>query len=100
MSILAEPPVAIVDKVPAKQGTTEVAKAYLEYLYSPQGQQLAAKHYYPPGIAKSISRGATRSNLPSVELFNIDEVFGGWSKAQAEHFDDGGVFDQIYQPSK
>lgn len=99
ISILAEPPVAIVDKVAAKHGTTEVAKAYLEYLYSPQGQQLAAKHYFRPAISESISE-EQRKQFASVELFNIDEVFGGWSKAQPEHFDDGGVFDQIYQPSK
>ena len=99
ISILAEPPVAIVDKVAAKHSTTEVAKAYLEYLYSPQGQQLAAKHYFRPAISESISE-EQRKQFASVELFNIDEVFGGWSKAQPEHFDDGGVFDQIYQPSK
>lgn len=94
-SILAEPPVAVVDKVAAKRGTTEVAKAYLEYLYSPQGQQLAAKHYFRPAVISSISEDQ-RKSFAEVDLFTIEEVFGGWDKAQAEHFDDGGVFDQIY----
>ena len=98
-SILAEPPVAVVDKVAAKRGTTEVAKAYLEYLYSPQGQQLAAKHYFRPAVISSISEDQ-RKGFAEVDLFTIEEVFGGWDKAQAEHFDDGGVFDQIYQSSK
>ena len=98
-SILAEPPVAIVDKVAAKRGTTEVAKAYLEYLYSPQGQKLAAKHYFRPAVISSISEDQ-RKGFAEVDLFTIEEVFGGWDKAQAEHFDDGGVFDQIYQSSK
>jgi sulfate/thiosulfate-binding protein len=93
-SILAEPPVAVVDKVAEKHGTAEVAKAYLEYLYSPQGQQLAAKHYFRPAIAESIS-AEQRKSFASVELFTIEDVFGGWDKAQKEHFDDGGIFDQI-----
>jgi sulfate/thiosulfate-binding protein len=98
-SILAEPPVAIVDKVAEKRGTVEVAKAYLEYLYSPQGQQLAAKHYFRPAELSSISE-EQRKSFAQIDLFTIEEVFGGWDKAQKEHFDDGGVFDQIYQPSK
>ena len=98
-SILAEPPVAIVDKVAEKRGTAEVAKAYLEYLYSPQGQQLAAKHYFRPAELSSISE-EQRKSFAQIDLFTIEEVFGGWDKAQKEHFDDGGVFDQIYQPSK
>ncbi|MCE9527944.1 MAG: sulfate ABC transporter substrate-binding protein [Planctomycetales bacterium] len=98
-SILAEPPVAIVDKVADKRGTAEVAKAYLEYLYSPQGQQLAAKHYFRPAELSSISE-EQRKSFAQLDLFTIEEVFGGWDKAQKEHFDDGGVFDQIYQPSK
>ena len=97
-SILAEPPVTVVDKVATKHGTTDVAKAYLEHLYSPQGQQLAAKHYYRPSIAESVSP-EERKQFVQLELFKIDDVFGGWSKAQPEHFDDGGLFDQIYQPA-
>jgi sulfate/thiosulfate transport system substrate-binding protein len=98
-SILAEPPVAIVDKVAQKRGTAEVAKAYLEYLYSPQGQQLAAKHYFRPAEISSISE-EQRKSFAQIDLFTIEEAFGGWDKAQAEHFDDGGVFDQINRPSK
>ncbi|HZL88460.1 MAG TPA: sulfate ABC transporter substrate-binding protein [Pirellulaceae bacterium] len=96
ISILAEPPVAVVDKVAQKNGTTEVAKAYLEHLYSPQGQQLAARHFYRPAIAESIS-AEQRNQFATLELFNIDDVFGGWARAQHEHFDDGGIFDQIQQ---
>ena len=98
-SILAEPPVAVVDKFAAKHGTTEVAKAYLEHLYSPQGQQLAAKHYYRPAISESVS-AEQRQQYAQLELFTIDQALGGWGQAQHEHFDDGGVFDQIYQPGK
>jgi sulfate transport system substrate-binding protein len=99
VSILAEPPVTLVDKVVEKHGTREVAEAYLQHLYSPRGQQLAAKHYYRPAISESIS-AEERNRFAAVELFTIDEVFGGWDKAQATHFDDGGIFDQIYQPGK
>ena len=99
VSILAEPPVAVVDKVAAKHGTTQVATAYLEHLYSPQGQQLAAKHYYRPAKSESVSP-EQRQQFAQLELFTIDAVFGGWAEAQPEHFDDGGVFDQIYQPGK
>lgn len=99
ISILAEPPVAVVNQVAEKNGTVEVAKAYLEHLYSPQGQQLAARHFYRPAIAESIS-DEQRKQFASLELFRIDDVFGGWAKAQKEHFDDGGLFDQIYQPGK
>jgi sulfate transport system substrate-binding protein len=99
ISILAEPPVAVVDKFAARHGTTEVAQAYLEHLYSPQGQQLAAKHFYRPAISESISP-QQRRQFAQLQLFTIDEVFGGWDKAQAEHFGDGGLFDQIYQPGK
>src|SRR4030095_1472463 len=77
VSILAEPPVAVVDKVAEKRGTAAVAKAYLEHLYSPQGQQLAAKHYFRPAIAESISE-EQRKQFASVELFTIDQAFGGW----------------------
>jgi sulfate/thiosulfate transport system substrate-binding protein len=76
-----------------------VAQAYLEHLYSPQGQQLAAKHYFRPSKAEAVS-AQQREQFAQVELFTIDEVFGGWSKAQPEHFDDGGVFDQIYQSNQ
>lgn len=97
LSILAEPPVAVVDAVAKKHGTEEIAKAYLEYLYSPQGQQLAAKHYFRPADIDQIS-DEQRKQFANVELFKIDDVFGGWAAAQKRHFDDGGVFDQIYQP--
>lgn len=99
LSILAEPPVTVVDKVAQKHGTQDVAKAYLEYLYSPAGQQLAAKHYFRPSVKETLSADQQKQ-FADVELFSIDQVFGGWDKAQAEHFDDGGVFDQIYQPGK
>jgi sulfate/thiosulfate transport system substrate-binding protein len=99
LSILAEPPVTVVEKVAQKHGTAEVAKAYLDYLYTPQGQQLAAKHYYRPALSDSVS-AEQLAQFADVELFSIDEAFGGWKKAQAEHFDDGGVFDQLYQPGK
>jgi sulfate transport system substrate-binding protein len=95
-SILAEPPVAVVDKVAEKRGTAEVAKEYLQYLYSPQGQQLAAKHYFRPADINSIS-AEQRKTFAQIELFTVEEVFGGWDKAQAEHFDDGGAFDQIHE---
>lgn len=99
VSILAEPPVAVVSKVAEKHGTTEVAKAYLEHLYSPAGQQLAAKHFFRPAVADAIPSDQ-RSVFAQVDLFTIGEVFGDWRKTQAEHFDDGGVFDKIYQPAK
>ena len=99
VSIRAEPPVAVVSKVAEKHGTTNVAKAYLEHLYSPQGQQLAAKHFFRPAIEESFS-AEQRAAFAQVELFTIAEVFGDWRKTQAEHFDDGGVFDKIYQPAK
>ncbi|SMF96928.1 sulfate transport system substrate-binding protein [Methylomagnum ishizawai] len=94
LSILAEPPVTVVDKVAAKKGTAEVAKAYLEYLYSQEGQELAAKHFYRPRDPAILAQHA--SVFPKVELFTLAEVFGDWNKAQATHFADGGVFDQIY----
>ena len=93
-SILAEPPVAVVDKVVEKHGTTAVAKAYLEYLYSPEGQDIAGKNFYRPTDAKAAAKYAKQ--FPKLNLFTIDEVFGGWTKAQKTHFADGGVFDQIY----
>jgi sulfate/thiosulfate transport system substrate-binding protein len=97
-SILAEPPVSIVDKVVDKKGTRKVAQAYLEYLYTPEGQEIAAKNYYRPRLDSVAKRYA--STFPKIKLVTIDEVFGGWQKAQKTHFADGGVFDQIYQPNQ
>ncbi len=99
ISILAEPPVTVVDKVAQKHGTTEVAKAYLEYLFSPVGQKLAARHYYRP-VAPEHADPADVARFPKVNLFTVDEVFGGWQNAQKTHFADGGTFDQIYVPSR
>ncbi|WP_210191752.1 MULTISPECIES: sulfate ABC transporter substrate-binding protein [Rhodomicrobium] len=97
LSILAEPPVTLVDEVAKKHGTTDVAKAYLDYLYSPEGQKLAAKHYYRPRKPE-LADPADNARFPNVTLFTIDDVFGGWQKAQKTHFADGGTFDEIYQP--
>jgi sulfate/thiosulfate-binding protein len=97
-SILAEPPVAIVDKVVDKKGTRSVAQAYLEYLYTPEGQAIAAKNYYRPRLESVVKKYA--STFPKITLVTIDDVFGGWQKAQKTHFADGGVFDQIYQPNQ
>jgi sulfate transport system substrate-binding protein len=94
LSILAEPPVSVVDRVAAKHGTTQVAKAYLEFLYTAEGQEIGARHYYRPRSPEVAAKYASR--FAKVQLFTIDEVFGGWQKAQKRHFDDGGVFDQIY----
>jgi sulfate/thiosulfate transport system substrate-binding protein len=96
ISILAEPPVAVVDKVVDKRGTRKVAEAYVEYLYSDKGQEIGAKNYYRPTSEKVAKKYAAQ--FPKVKLFTIDEVFGGWTKAQKAHFADGGSFDQIYQP--
>nr|WP_295973771.1 sulfate ABC transporter substrate-binding protein [uncultured Bacillus sp.] len=95
ISILAEPPVAIVDEVVDRKGTREIAKAYLNYLYSEKGQEIAAQNFYRPRDKKIAEKYA--SQFPKVELFTIDEVFGGWDKAQDIHFSDGGIFDSIYQ---
>jgi len=97
-SILAEPPVTVVDKVADKRGTRKLAEEYLKYLYSPEGQEIAAKNFYRPTDLKIAAKYA--KNFPKVSLFTIDEVFGGWQKAQKAHFSDGGVFDQIYIPGK
>ena len=94
-SILAEPPVAVVEKVAARKGTTEVAKAYLGYLYSDEGQEIAGRNFYRPRSPAAAAKYA--SVFPKLELFTIDAVFGGWTAAQKTHFADGGVFDQIYQ---
>jgi sulfate/thiosulfate transport system substrate-binding protein len=96
ISILAEPPVSIVDKVAAKHGTTEVAKAYLGFLYSEEGQEIGAKNYYRPQSSQALAKYASR--FSKLTLFTIDEVFGGWQKAQKKHFDDGGIFDKVYTP--
>jgi sulfate/thiosulfate-binding protein len=94
ISILAEPPVAVVDKVAKKHGTAAMAQAYLEFLYTPQGQELAAKNYHRPRNAAVAAKYA--SQFPKLTLITIDQVFGGWAKAQRTHFADDGVFDQIY----
>lgn len=98
ISILAEPPVAVVDKVAEKRGTTEVAKAYLEYLYTEEGQEIAAKNFYRPRLESVAKKYADK--FASIKLVTIDKDFGGWANAQKTHFADGGVFDQIYKPSK
>jgi ABC-type sulfate transport system substrate-binding protein len=92
---LAEPPVTVVDKYAKKHGTEQVAKAYLDYLYTEEGQEIAAKNYYRPTLA-SVSK-KYESQFPKVNLVKIDVEFGGWAKAQRVHFSDGGTFDQIYQ---
>ncbi len=94
LSILAEPPVTMVDKNVDKHGTRKVAEAYLQYLYSLEGQEIAAQNYYRPVDAKVGAKYAKQ--FPKVELITIDGALGGWAKAQKEHFSDGGVFDQIY----
>lgn len=98
LSILAEPPVAVVDKVVDKKGTRKAAEAYLQFLYTEEGQEIAAKNYYRPISEKVAAKYA--ASFPKVKLFTIDEVFGGWAKAQKTHFADGGTFDQVYQPGK
>ncbi|WP_348944792.1 sulfate ABC transporter substrate-binding protein [Chitinibacter sp. FCG-7] len=98
LSILAEPPVAIVDKVVDKKGTRKVATEYLNYLYSKEGQEIAAQNYYRPQDKAVLAKYAKQ--FPNVKLFDIDDVFGGWAKAQKTHFSDGGVFDQIYSAGK
>ena len=97
ISILAEPPVTVVDSVVDARGTRAVAEAYLEQLYSPPGQKLAARHYYRPVSPRHADR-KDLDRFSQVERFTVDEVFGGWQEAQRTHFNDGGVFDAIYQP--
>jgi sulfate transport system substrate-binding protein len=94
LSILAEPPVTVVDKVVDRKGTRAVATAYLEFLYSPEGQDLAGQNYYRPVDPAAAAKYARQ--FPKVTLFTIDQVFGGWAKAQRTHFADGGTFDQVY----
>jgi len=96
LSILAEPPVAVVDKVAKKHGTSDVARAYLEYLYSDEGQDIAGRNFYRPRSEKAAAKYA--SQFSPVKLVTVDEVFGGWQKAQKNHFAGNGVFDQIFQP--
>jgi sulfate/thiosulfate transport system substrate-binding protein len=98
ISILAEPPVAVVDKVASKHGTTPVAEAYLEYLYTEAGQEIAAKHFYRPRLESVAAK--YQAQFPKIELITVDGVFGGWKKAHATHFADGALFDQIYQPGR
>ncbi|BAL25540.1 sulfate ABC transporter substrate-binding protein [Azoarcus sp. KH32C] len=95
VSILAEPPVTVVDGVAAKRGTAEIAKAYVDYLYSPAGQKIAAQHYYRPAKPE-LADPKDVARFPKVKTFTIDSLFGGWAKTQKAHFDDGGVFDQIF----
>ncbi len=94
VSVLAEPTVSVVDKVASKRGTADVAKAYLEYLYSEEGQEIAARNFYRPRLKTVADKYATK--FSKLTLFTIDDTFGGWTNAQKTHFSDGGVFDQIY----
>jgi sulfate transport system substrate-binding protein len=96
LTILAEPPVSVVDRVVDRRGTRTVAEAYVQFLYTPEGQDIAARHYYRPRLEAIALK--YRAQFPHVRTFTIDEVFGGWSKAQHAHFADGGIFDQIYRP--
>jgi len=96
-SILAEPPVALVDAVVDKRGTRALAQAYLEYLYTPEGQEIAARNYYRPRDAAVAKKYALA--FAKVELFTVGELFGGWQKAHKTHFADGGIFDQIFEPA-
>jgi sulfate transport system substrate-binding protein len=95
LSVLAEPPVAVVDKVVDRHGTREVAEAYLAYLYTEAGQEIAAQNYYRPSNEKIAKKYAAQ--FPKVKRLTIEEIAGGWTKAQKRHFADGGVFDQIYE---
>ena len=100
ISILAEPPVAVVDANVDAKGTRKVAEAYLKYLYSDEGQNIAAKHFYRPSNPKAVAPELLKA-LPDIKLVTIDDpVFGGWKKVQPEHFGDGGIFDQIYKPAR
>jgi len=94
-SILAEPPVTVIDKVADRRGTRKVAEEYLKYLYTDEGQKIAAKHYYRP-----INKKIPTKLVTIKKLYTIDQAFGGWQKAQKTHFSDGGTFDQIYAPKK
>jgi sulfate/thiosulfate transport system substrate-binding protein len=96
LSILAEPPVAVVDKVAKKHGTEAIAKAYLDFLYTEEGQEIAAKHFYRPRNEKVAAKFANQ--FAKVKLITIDDTFGGWAKAQKTHFGEGGIFDEIVRP--
>jgi sulfate/thiosulfate transport system substrate-binding protein len=98
VSILAEPPVAVVDRVAAKHNTQAAAQAYLEFLYTPAGQEIAARHFFRPRLESVAAKYAVQ--VPKLTLFTIDDLFGGWAKTQKAHFADGALFDQIYQPGK
>ena len=98
VSVLAEPPVTVVDRVAQRHGKTEVANAYLEYLYTPEGQEVVARDFYRP--RNPVVAVKYKSQFPSLPLFTVDEQFGGWTKAQKTFFADGGVFDQIPQGGK
>jgi sulfate transport system substrate-binding protein len=95
LSILAEPPVAVVDKVVDKKGTRAIAEAYVQYLYSPEGQEIAAKHHYRPRDQAVAAKFA--SSFAKLKLFTVDEAFGSWQNAQKTHFADGGMFDRLYK---
>jgi sulfate/thiosulfate transport system substrate-binding protein len=97
-SILAEPPVAVVDKNVDRHGTRKVAEAYLQFLYTPKAQEIEAKDYYRPRDAQVLA--AHGADFPKIPLYTIADVFGGWTKAQQTHFSDGGMFDQIYKPGQ
>jgi sulfate transport system substrate-binding protein len=99
ISILAEPPVALVDKNVDRHGTRKVAQAYLEFLYSAQGQALAAKHHFRPSKPEGVP-AALLAPFPEVKTVTVDAAFGGWKKAQATHFADGAFFDQLYKPGR
>jgi len=97
-SILAEPAVALLDKNADRRGTRKAAEGFLNFLYAPEAQEIEAKNFYRPRDAAVLAR--YKEQFPAISLTTIDEEFGGWAKAQATHFADGGVFDQIYQPGK
>ncbi len=99
LSILAEPPVTLVDGNADKHGVRDIAEAYLQHLYSPAGQRLAAAHYFRPAAPEGVP-AEDLARFRSIELVKVDDVFGGWTSAQATHFDEGGLFDQIYQPAR
>jgi sulfate/thiosulfate-binding protein len=99
MSILAEPPVAVVDKNAEAKGNTDLAKAYLEFLYTPKGQAIIAKNHYRPEDP-SAADPADLAQFPKIDMVTIDGAFGGWDKAQETHFADGGLFDQLYKPTQ
>lgn len=98
LSILAEPPVAVVDRIVDRRGTRAVAEAYLQGLYTPEAQTLVAKHFYRPRDPAALAAAGDR--FPKLELVTIDGEFGGWAEAQRQHFDDGGSFDRVYRPSR